>query len=632
MATNNRIQVTELDFDDIKNNIINYLKGQSQFTDYNFEGSNLSILLDVLAYNTHYNGIYTNLAVNEMFLDSASKRSSLVSLAKTLGYTPRSATCAKAIVNATVISPSASPLPTVVTIPAGQPFTTKVDNVTYTFYNQDSVTTTLSTSGTYVFNNLNLVEGTPLQYRYTVAPGIRFIIPNANVDISTITVKVQETSSSYSYDNYILADSIVNTTPESKLFWVKEIDNGLYELTFGDDNIGKALVAGNVVTINYYVSSLEAPNGVSTFTYSGQTILGSNLSVSTVTPAYGGGSSESLDSIRFNAPRQYAAQNRCVTTDDYKTMILAKFPQAQTVQVWGGEDGNSISNDLIYSNPNIVTNGGAQPQYGKVYICVKPKGAPKLTQQEKDTITAQILKTKNIVSVSPQIVDPEYFNVRVTTYVHYNPRLTSKTPSQLQSLVSSAIMDYNDTQLSSFDSVLRYSKLCAVIDGADPSITNNITTLTISHPHEVKYNISAQYVVNLVNPISKEINRTTPSFYSSGFYIPSSSLLHYLEDDGAGNVALYYLDSNLNKIYVNKTIGTIDYSKGQIIVKTLNITAIDGAEFQWLIKPESYDVTSALNQLVEIDPNYLSVNIIADNSSNGDTQAGYNYTFNSIRS
>ena len=611
MANNNkRIQVSELDFDAIKSNLKTFLQGQTEFQDYDFEGSGLSVLLDVLAYNTHYNGIYTNLAVNECFLDSASKRASVVSLAKMLGYMPRSASCATATVTATVTSPTSSP--STVTIPAMQPFTTSIDNVSYTFYNRSAVTTALA-SGAYTFTGLVLTEGTPLQYKYTMAPGVRFIIPNANADLNTLTVSVQQTSSSDVYEVYTRADTITEITELSHVYFVKEIDDGLYEISFGNDNLGIALSNGNVVTLDYMVSSLEEPNSASSFTYGGVTLAGSSLSVTATAAASGGASSESIDEIKFNAPKYYAAQNRAVTPDDYKAIILKNFPEAQTISVWGGEDNNP-------------------PIYGKTYICIKPKEASKLTNLQKEFITNNILESRNIVSITPEIVDPEFFNIKVTSFVHYNPRATTKTAAQIETLVKESIMRYNDDDLERFDSVLRYSKLTKIIDETDPAIINNITRIMIRHPHEVTYNIATQYVLDLINPISQDGGKQGEVFASTGFYIPNSTELHFLDDDANGNIRLYYLNTNFEKVIVTPDIGTINYETGNITVRSLTIRAIDGAFFEWQVKPESYDVVSALNQIVQIDPTLLTIEAIADDTINGDMQAGYNYQFNSIRS
>ena len=612
MATNNkRIQVSELDFDAIKENLKTFLRGQSEFSDYDFEGSGLSVLLDVLAYNTHYNALYTNLAVNEMFLDSASKRASVVSLAKMLGYVPRSAKCATATVNATISTPTSSP--DVATIPANQPFTTSIDGVSYTFYNRGAQTVARSTTGTYTFANLILTEGTPLQFKYTVAPGVRYIVPNANVDIDTITVSVQETASSDVFVNYTRADKLTDVTSLTKVYFIKEIDDGLYEIQFGDGVIGQQLSNGNVVTIDYFVSSLSAPNTASNFVYGGATLLGSNLAVTTVARASNGAAPEDIDSIKFNAPRLYAAQNRAVTPDDYKAIILSQFPEAQSVAVWGGEDNDP-------------------PIYGKTFICIKPREASKLTQLQKDFVASNILQSRNIVSITPEIIDPEYFNIKVTSFVYYNPRETTKTPTQIETIVKQAILQYNDDDLERFDGVLRFSKLSRVIDGADPAIVNNITRIMVRRQFAPAYNISTEYKLNLINPISQDGGKQGDVFASTGFFIPNRTEVHFLDDDSFGNVRLYYIGPNFDKVIVDPSIGTIDYEAGRVVVRNLTITALDGPIFEMQVKPESYDVVSALNQIVQIFPELLIVEAIADNTINGDLQAGYNYDFQSIRS
>jgi hypothetical protein len=546
-----------------------------------------------------------------MFLDSASKRASVVSLSKMLGYTPRSAVCARAVVNATISAPTSSP--SVATLSAQQPFTTSINGTSYTFYNLEDVTVSRSTGGNYIFPNLTIVEGTPLSYKYTVATGVRYIIPNANIDVSTLSVQIQESSTSDMYETFTRAEDLTAVTDTTKVYFLKEIDDGLYEITFGDGVLGTAVNNGNVVTINYFVSSLEAPNSANIFTYNGLSVLGSNLSVTTVSPAINGSASEDISSIKFNAPRLFAAQNRAVTPDDYKALIYSNFPAAQTVSVWGGEDNNP-------------------PVYGKTYICIKPKDATKLTNQQKELISSEILTPRSVVSITPEIVDPEYFNIKVTSFVHYNPKETGKTASQIETIVKNAILDYDLNELKKFDGVLRYTKLTGIIDQADPSIINNITRLMVRHPHSPQYGVNAQYVLNLINPISQDGGKQGEVFASTGFYVPGSTLVHYLDDDAVGNIRLYYLNSNLDKVFVNRTQGTIDYEKGLILVRGLNIVSLDGAFFEWQVKPESYDIVSALNQIVQIDPTLLNVTAIADNTANGDLGAGYNYQFNSIRS
>jgi len=609
MANNKKINVTELDFDNIKSNLKNFLKGQSEFQDYDFEGSAMSVLLDVLAYNTHYNALYNNMAVNEMFLDSARKRNSVVSISKMLGYTPRSATCAKAIVTVNVSTGTSSPA--AITMPAYQPFTTTVDGTQYTFYNTGSMTATL-VSGLYSFRDVEIVEGKPLTFKYTVADGNRYIIPNANVDISTLKVKIQENSTSSMYETWNNTDTVVNINPTTKAYWVKEIDDGLYEINFGDGNIGRALDAGNVVHLEYFVSSLEAANGARSFTYNGATILGgSQVSVTTTGVASLGAEKESNDSIRFNAPKFYAAQNRCVTPDDYKALIYANVPEAKSVSVWGGEDNNP-------------------PVYGKTFICIKPKNATKLTTVQKAAITSSILSNRNVVSVIPEIVDPEYINIALNVTVYYNEQDTTKTAAEIASLVRETVLSYNDSDLQTFDGVFRFSKLSKLIDETDPSISNNITTVLLRRKMTPRYNVSAQYLLNMINPIYYS-GMAEESFQSTGFYIAGSDQIHYLDDDGVRYVRLYRLGVNSTKIIVNEQIGTIDYTKGIVDIKNLNITALADIDFELSVTPQSNDVVSALTQVAEIATDHLTVTAIADKTASGDLRGGYNYQFTSSR-
>jgi hypothetical protein len=612
MALNNkRITVSDLDFDAIKANLKTFLQGQSEFSDYDFEGSGLSVLLDILAYNTHYNGVYTNLAVNEAFLDSASKRASVVSLAKMLGYVPRSAKCATAVVNASISAPTSSP--STITLPANQAFNTSIDGQSYTFYNRSAVTVARNTAGNYNFSNLTIVEGTPLQYKYTAATGIRYIVPNANVDLDTLTVRVQENANSDFFQVFTRSGALTEVTSLSKVYFIKEIDDGLYEISFGDGILGQEIQNGNVITLDYFVSSLEEPNSAINFTYGGTSLLGSSLSVTTMSKATGGAASEGINSIKFNAPRMYAAQNRAVTPDDYKTIILSEFAEAASVAVWGGENNDP-------------------PIYGKTFICIKPREANKLTNLQKEFIVNNILEQKNIVSITPEIIDPEYFNIKVTCFVYYNPRETTKTPTQIETIVKDAILNYNETDLEKFDGVLRFSKLSRIIDAADPAITNNTSRIMVRRQFAPVFNISSEYKLNLINPISQDGGKQGDVFASTGFYIPNSTQVHYLDDDSVGNVRLYYIGPNFDKVIVNPSIGSIDYVGGRVVVRGLTITALDDVIFEMQVKPESYDVVSALNQIVQIDPTLLRVEAIADQTINGDLRAGYNYDFQSIRS
>ena len=611
MATSNKkINVTTLDFDDIKTNLKSFLSGQTEFQDYDFEGSAMSVLLDVLAYNTHYNALYNNLAINEMFLDSARKRNSVVSLSKMLGYSPRSATCSQATITLTVSAPSSGA--TILTLPAYTPFNTTIDGKNYTFYTIGSVTVT-SSAGIFVFQNLQITEGTPLTFNTTVGTNTRFIIPNSDIDLNTLTIRVQDSSTSSVYTTFSKSDTLVGINSTTKCYWVKEIDNALYEITFGDGNLGMQLDNGNIVHMNYFVSSLDAPNKARQFSYGGGTLIsGAQISVTTVGAAANGASSEDIDSIRFNAPRMYASQNRCVTPDDYKAIVYSLFSDADSVTCWGGEDNNP-------------------PVYGKVYICIKPKGADKLTTTQKSGLISSILQSRNVVSVIPMIVDPEYINIAVTTTVYYNEQATSKSASEIAGIVTNTVNAYNVNELDKFDGVFRFSKLSKLIDNSDPSITNNITTILLRRGVTVRYNTSAQYLFNLINPIWSS-GQPEESFKSTGFYVLGSDEIHYLDDDGIQYVRLFRYGTNGIKIIVNPTIGNIDYNKGVVDIKNLHITALADVDLELSIRPLSNDVVSALTQIAHIPPEHLKVTAIPDPTASGDLRGGYNYTFTSSRS
>lgn len=611
MATNKRIQVSDLDFDNIKSNLKTFLQGQSQFSDYDFEGSAMSVLLDVLAYNTHYNGIYTNLAVNEMFLDSASKRSSVVSLAKMLGYVPRSTRAPQATVNVTVSSPTGSP--SSLTLPALSEFTSSIDGVSYSFYNRSAVSVVPNSSGAYIFQNVPIVQGTPLTYSYTVATGTKYIIPNENADLSTLTVRVQEDLNVSAYTSYLLADNITEVSSATKAFFLKEIDEQLYEIYFGDGVVGFAPPNGSNILLNYFVTDGEDANDANAFTYAGSSIGGGTVSVSTVSAAGGGQAIESIDSIKFNAPRNYSAQNRAVTAEDYKVILPSLFSNIDSVNVWGGEDNNP-------------------PVYGKVFIAIKPLSGETLSNATKEQIKTAILKDKNVVSIIPEVVDPKYLYIRLNTTIYYNPQNTDRSEETLKSLVRSTIVNYNNTDLNSFDGMFRFSKLSRLIDATEESILSNITTIKLIRSFTPTFNTRTSYVIELDNPIYTE-GVPEQAVISDGFLIEGSDNTYYLEDDGLGNLKLfYYVGTSNTKRYTNNNAGTVNYTTGYITIDDINIASASDNVVTLTIKPSSNDVVSVRSQLVSILEDEISVNAIVDKVASGETSGGSGYIFTSSRS
>ena len=585
MATNNKITTTELDFDNIKSNIKSFLRGQSDLSDYDFEGSGLSVLLDVLAYNTHYNALYTNLAVNESFLDSAVKRESVVSRAFELGYLPRSASAARAKVNIKLTNVSGTP--DTIVLGSLTPFTTTVNGAPYTFYN-DSLYTATNVSGVYTFSNVDLIEGTPLTQSYVVSDQSRYTISNIDCDISTLTVDVLANINSTVTTKFKKVTDILTVTSTDNVYFIKEIENGLYEIQFGNDRIGKSVNNGNVIRLSYFVTSKSNANGARIFNSESL----SNSVISTKLSSRGGAEAETIDEVKHNAPRFYSASNRAVTNEDYRAVIINNFPNVKAIQVWGGDE------DI-------------PPVYGKVFISIAPKDNVVLTDAEKVIIKEDILKSKKVVTITPEFVDPTYLNIALKTTIYYNPNVTTQTANTLVTQVKNNILKYNDTDLRLFDSIFRFSKLMNIIDSTDQSITSNISSFTISRRLLPKFNIIANYNFHIDNPIySAGVPENAVT--SNGFYVYGDSKIQYIRDDGYGNLQRYYLDSNNNIVVVNSNQGTVTYSNGEINLVSLNITRLAQAELIFTLKLQSNDIISIREHIVRIEPLQLVVSAIAE--------------------
>jgi len=537
----------------------------------------------------------------------------IVSRAKEIGYVPYSSSAATATVNITVSSTTSTPA--TLTLPAYSSFSTSIDGEQYTFYTIESIVATLVGS-TYTFTNVNIKEGTPLTFKYTVVDGTQYIIPNQKVDMSTLSVRVQDSATSSNFATWINQELIINLNSTSKVYFIKEIEGQFNELEFGNGVIGKALANGNIVNLTYLVTNEDAGNGARVFAYTGSTLLGGSVAVTTSTPAVGGAVAETIDSIRYNAPRSYSAQNRAVTVEDYRTMVFRLYPEAQTINVWGGEDNDP-------------------PVYGKVFLSVKPTTTDVLTQNQKDYIKDTILKQKNVVSITPEIVDPEFINIKIESSVYYNPRLTAKSENTLKSLVVQTIKDYNTNNLNSFTGVFRHSNLSSLIDNTEDAIVSNITTLKLHREVDVQYNTNANYTINLGNPIYGS-GVPEQSILSTGFYIAGNDNIVYIEDlptdANTGQLRLWYYNGGTKTYF--RTFGSVDYPKGIIKLTELEISGIDLVDspvLELMIKPQSNDVVSIRNQLVTIPDNNITVNVVLDKVSVGDPGGGTNYIFTSSR-
>jgi len=610
-TTEKRLDVTDLDFDDIKSNLKTFMRNQSDFTDYDFEGSGMSALLDVLSYNTHYLAMNMNMVANESFLDTASVRSSVVSHAKTLGYIPNSARAPIANVNVTLNNIGAL---TSATIPVGTVFTTVIDSVNYQFVTVAEHNTQV-TNGILSFSNIPIYEGTYVTNRYTVDTknvDQKFYVNDENGDTTTLLVDIFDNASSTSSTTFTLATDSTQTSSTSNVYFIQESVDGKFEIYFGDGIIGKALSDGNIVRIRYVVTNKTKANGASNFTTSATISTITNITTATVGNATGGAEKESIQSIKFNAPLDYAAQGRAVTVNDFKAIVPKVYANAKSVQVYGGED-----NDV--------------PTYGKVYISIVPTTGS-ITSSAKLDIVKNLKNNYTVASVTPEIVDPEYTKLRLNVNFAYNSKNTIKAQETLVSNVTTTITNYNTNNLTKFDSAFRYSPFTTLIDGVDDSITSNITTINLSKDFTPTLNTATKYTIPFSNPLynphSGHNMDSGVILSSSGFTISDNENEMFLNDDGQGNVRMYYVVDGTTKTYQNLTAGTIDYVSGQVVLTSFNIIAvsnIDGAastKIRLIVKPESNDIIAVRNQVLEIDTANLIVTANVDTIATGSASAG----------
>ena len=609
-----RLDISELDFENIKGSLKRFLSNQNEFKDYDFEGSSLAILLDLLAYNTHYLAYNANFVANEMFLDTAQLRSSVASLAKLVGYTPNSARAPIADLRLVINDGSGS----TITVPAGTKFTTVVDGVTYNFVTTSSSVIT-PVDGVYTAQSLNVYEGTYVSYQYTYDSADvdqRFLIPSENADTSTMRVVVQNNASDTTSNTYTKATSITELDSTSKVYFLQEAEDGQFEIYFGDDIIGKALEDGNIITINYVVTNKTEANGASSFTLSGSISGFTDVTLTVNSNAQGGAEPESIDSIKVNAPGFYAAQDRAVTVEDYKVKVKELYANTQAVSAWGGEDNET-------------------PFYGRVYISILPTSGSNLTDATKTSLVTQ-LKKYSVASVTPVIVDPETTTILLTTTVKYDEQATTKSSETLKSDVTNTITNYNSNTLQKFDSMFRHSKLIGLIDDTDESILSNVTTVKFRKSFLPTLGSSTKYTISFnnafYNPHTGHRANVGGILQSSGFKIDGDATnIWFLDDDGSGNVRRYRLVGSV-RTYAAQNQGTINYSTGQIILNSLNIASIENIRgaastvIELTVEPNSNDIVPVRNQVLEIDVANSTINVEADTLVGGSANAGIGYT------
>lgn len=488
---NTALRVAELDFDTIKQNLKEYLGSQAEFTDYDFEGSGMSVLLDILAYNTHYMGYYLNMISNEMFLDTSQIRGSAISHAKLINYVPESAHGALAKVNITVTpSDSEDQDADIITLDKYTNFLgADIDGVNYNFVTLYS-NTIGKVSGSFSFANVMLKQGEVVNRQYLMNYATnqyrRFNIPSANVDLDTLTITVQASTTDTSSEAYVLADDITELTGNSKVYFVEEDVDETYTFYFGDNIIGKKPADGSVINATYLDVSGSVANNISTFALADAIAdeYTNNVSITTVNGSYSGTDKETISKLKFRAPYAYTAQNRAVTKLDYETIITKDYNNIDSVSIWGGEENDPVT-------------------YGKVYISLKTSGNYTLTNLEKENIKDSLIRNRNVVTVTPEIVDPVYVYILLSGQVYYNPSETNKTAGEIDNLVTAAVSDYQTSNLDRFESVFRKSKLQSVIEAAEPSITGSDIDVYVQRRIEITTGQTKTYEVDFNMPLHK---------------------------------------------------------------------------------------------------------------------------------
>ena len=599
MAEITKLNVAELDFDTIKTNLKDYFGSQSEFTDHNFDGSAISVLLDILAYNTHYNAYYLNMLASESFLDSAQLRDSVVAKAAMLGYTPRSVRGSQAYVNLT-ITPGDSPA--TITIDKDTQFTSTVNGTSYTFATANS-TVISPVGGNYVANNVLIRQGVPLTFKYTVDTANteqKFLLPNENTDTNTLVVSVQESATDTNTSVYVLATDITTVNATSNVYFMSEHSGGQYRVQFGDGVLGRKPITGNIIFLNSLTSEGTETNGANTFA-AASTVGGySTVAVVTANSAIGGMDKETVESIKFNAPKNYEAQNRAVTTDDYKKIVEDNVAGLDTVAVWGGQDNDT-------------------PKFGTVFVSAKPSGADALSTSQKTLIKAA-LSDYNIVAISPEVVDPDLISLIFSLTVKYDSRKTTKASGAIAANVIDTIQTYKTNNLNRFGSIFRYSVLSKQIDQTDSSILGNLLTLTAKKGLTPSTTANNSYTISFNNAIYNPSTTFEGAVTSTAFSYTDAAGTTYSTsylDDLNGVMRIFYF-SGSEKVIVANNAGTVTYSNGHVTLTSFKPDSFAGSTLDFTIQPLTNDLIPVRNQLFTIANTDITVTM-QDDADTGTT-------------
>jgi len=623
MATikSSQINATDLDFDTISENIKTYLKGQEKFKDYDFEGSNLNVIIDMLAYAGHISGVNTNIAASEMFLDSAQIRKNVVSRAKDLGFTPASEKATSAqievkmsnIRNANQTIPSANDM----TLSRGHNFTTVYDGVTYNFVNTTSVVPVRDNTN-FSYPTVDIVQGQYITDSFVFDSQVKnskFVLSNSRVDKSKLEVSV---NSNGGVAKYSLSTDVSTINASSRVFYAQENEEGFIEIYFGDDVLGKGLVDGDLISATYITVDTVHADGAKLFSMADAINGFSNATITTLAIASGGAEKESIDSIKFKATKFYTSQNRLVTLNDYKAKVSEYYPNADAVAVWGGEDNDP-------------------PQYGKVFVSLKPQNSDYLSVAEKAQVTSK-LNQLNMLTVRPEIVDAEIVKILITTVFKYNKNDTTLSQGELETIVRNAIVNFDNTNLNNFDSIFRHSNLVKDIDASNSAILSNITNVRLEKKKTVEIGKSEGLVINFGNgffhPHDGHNKASGGILTSTGFKVDGDSVnTYFFDDDGSGVVRRYSLQSGV-RVFADQAAGTIDYTSGKISVDAIKFTSTvnNDTSIDFTVIPSSDDVVAIRGSLIDISINDIKVTAEVDTISSGESSAGVGYNSTSSSS
>jgi hypothetical protein len=623
------VNFTNLDFDQIKISIREYLRANSNFTDYDFEGSNLSNLIDVLAYNTYISSYNANMISNEVFLDSATLRENVVSLARNIGYVPHSRSASKADISFFVDTTGFATNPLTMTLKNGVVCSTNTNfgSQSFSFIVPQDITVPV-VNGIALFENVSIYEGTYVINSFTVDANIekqRFILDNANIDVDSISVFVRDTELSTVKNVYKISKNLFDITSESRVFFIQEIEDQRYELIFGDGIFGKKLSNLNYIEVSYNITNGESGNGISSFNFNGRIVDNNNRVVTTGislittnSPSQNGREIESVESIKKYAPRKYSSQNRAVTTTDYETIIPMIYPEAESIAVFGGEDLTP-------------------PQYGRVFITIKPINGPFVSNQIKDNIEKE-LRRYSVAGIVPEIIDLKYLYLEADTTAYYNANATND-PNNLKDIIFNNIKNYADSkELNKYGARFKYSKYLKIIDDSNSAVTSNITKIAMRRDLGVRLNAFADYEICYGNQFHiKDTNGY--NIKSSGFKIAGISDTIYIGDTPnsnglTGSIFFFRLQAENNPIIVRSNVGKIDYAKGEILLNSVNISETSKTSFlQPIIQisavPKSNDVIGLQDLYLQLDINNSTLNMLSDVISSGSDTSGSTYTVTS---